>query len=556
MSAKTFRERHAKFLDHGYFAPELPPCFSSEGLGAKGYSLAKDMKSIKDAKGRPLYRRFVSDKATFYFPRFNNTDRLHSVINPISHILTSDVISRNYAKLRKLELRSKYSLSNSIFDWKGSRAIRRPLFEKRDEFTSQVSPRFEYTITTDVRSFYHSIYTHSIPWAIYGKAKAKSDRNVSLFGNELDLLVRNAQGGQTIGLPVGPDTSRILAEVIASSIDVEINRHLRVKRGDASRFVDDFTFGCNSIAEGQRMIAVIRRAIGSFELDIGKEKTGIHPTNHLEYVGWKEYMRNFAPDDGEKGKLERFFYVVHDMTKRHPNLNIDKFSMQISRKAFLAADDWKYLQDHLVSSYRRNSTLIDTLVEVLLLRHEMKHDLDLDSLTDFVSARLPVLGANQRSGEVIWLLFLCCRLGIRIPSSALVPFLREENSLIAILTSQAEELGLLIGRLDKSFWQSHANADGLRSSMFLYAYEAARRGWAPDSPNYCANDPFYSYLLKEQFSFFDLQRGFKNISDTLRDRRRENSLTRFLQAFNVDDEDEVDFDDEGFEEFEDGFDTY
>jgi hypothetical protein len=30
-----------------------------------------------------------------------------------------------------------------------------------------------YVLKTDVARFYHSIYTHSIPWVIHGKAAAK-----------------------------------------------------------------------------------------------------------------------------------------------------------------------------------------------------------------------------------------------------------------------------------------------------------------------------------------------------------------------------------------------
>lgn len=39
------------------------------------------------------------------------------------------------------------------------------------------------------------------------------------MGNVLDLLSQNLQGAQTIGLPVGPDTSRLLAEVVTSGVD-------------------------------------------------------------------------------------------------------------------------------------------------------------------------------------------------------------------------------------------------------------------------------------------------------------------------------------------------
>lgn len=518
--------RHRRFLDFGYFAPELPPCFSSRGFGAKAASLLKQIRQLPRIRGRPAYQRFVSEKATFYYPRFNNTDRLHSVVNPISHLFTSALIAKHYRALQAIEKQSSYSLSESIFDWGGPRALRRPVFPRRDEFTSQLSPRFEYTATTDVRAFYHSVYTGSIPWAIHGKTTNTKSRP-GLFGNQLSLLVRNAQGGQTTGLPVGPDTSRILAEVVASTIDRMIDNSLKMKKGDAARFVDDFTFGCNSIEEGHRIIAEVRRAAAEFELDIGKEKTSIDPTNHLAYVGWQDFMKSHLPSkDPDKAAFERFFYVVHDMSKRHANLNIEKFAMLSCRTAFTQSDDWGFLQDHIVSSYRRNTTLVDTLVETFLLRQDTRGDLNMPALTDFLASRLPLLSAHQRTGEILWLLYLACSLGIEVKADALAMCLRMPNPMIAILVTHAEAQDLIDGQIDTSYWQSYANAAGLRSNMFLYAYEAAKNEWA--DPSYCQEDPFYRLVLNESLSFFDIAAGRKGLSEVLTERERENRLSRLI----------------------------
>ncbi|KEQ02979.1 hypothetical protein GV67_16450 [Pseudorhizobium pelagicum] len=535
-----------------YFAPELPPCFSSKGLGPHGASLLRQLRNLPPSKERPAYKRFVSEKSTFYHPRFNNTDRIHSVVNPISHLFTSDLVAKNYSKLRDVEKQSSYSLSASFVDWGGQRALRRPAFAKRDEFTSQVSPRFEYTVVTDVRAFYHSVYTGSIPWAIHGRDRSK--RRLALFGNDLSLLIRNAQGGHTTGLPVGPDTSRILAEVVASRIDTEIDHALKMKEGDAARFVDDFTFGCNSIEEGQKIIAEVRRAAAKFELDIGKEKTAIEPTDHLAYVGWQDYMKAHLPGKRpDKAAFERFFYVVHDMTKRHAKLNIEKFAMSSCRTAFVESDSWDFLQEHIVSSYRRNSTLIETLVEVFLLRHQRHGDINQPALSDFISSRLPMLSAHQRTGEILWLLYLACSLEIKIRAEVLSGCLRIPNAMLAILVTHAETEGLIDGSIDSAYWRSFATTSGLRSSMFLFAYEAARSVWVEDV-DYCEDDDFYGPFFGKQISFFDMEKAKRDLTRVLSERERENRLSRLIAAssarneFTIDPEE--DFDSDDLEEFE------
>jgi hypothetical protein len=86
---------------------------------------------------------------------------------------------------------------------------------------------------------------------------------MTMYGNLLDLLVRNAQDGQTIGLPVGPDTSRLLAEVIGTAVDRAIQIALKGKRNwspkqrGGMRFVDDYTFGCASQQEAEIIVAAV-----------------------------------------------------------------------------------------------------------------------------------------------------------------------------------------------------------------------------------------------------------------------------------------------------------
>jgi Nitrite/Sulfite reductase ferredoxin-like half domain len=90
--------------------------------------------------------------------------------------------------------------------------------------------RFDRCFQTDIANFYPSIYTHSIPWALLGKQKCKAEINTPLFkghyANKLDIFTRNMQDRQTIGIPIGPETSRILAEIISVAIDIKLQADL------------------------------------------------------------------------------------------------------------------------------------------------------------------------------------------------------------------------------------------------------------------------------------------------------------------------------------------
>ena len=122
------------------------------------------------------------------------------------------------------------------------------------------------------------MYTHALPWAINGKAEAKKDtdwKSTKVFGNRLDFLFRQAQSKQTTGILVGPDISKIAAEIIMSAVD----RDFVARSGKSApvfvRHVDDFWVGGHSQEECERHLVNLRAALKSFELDINEAKTRV-----------------------------------------------------------------------------------------------------------------------------------------------------------------------------------------------------------------------------------------------------------------------------------------
>ena len=163
--------------------------------------------------------------------------------------------------------------------------------EIRDDFRVHLSSRREEYVAADLRAFFHSIYTHAIPWAIHGKDFAKQNRGLSHYGNLIDLLCRNAQDGQTLGLPVGPDTSRLIAEIVASAVDVRLQQRLGIGVRDASRYIDDYSLSSADGVSGEELLAALRMSAAFFELELNNEKSAIYPTSHRQDTGWQQAAR-------------------------------------------------------------------------------------------------------------------------------------------------------------------------------------------------------------------------------------------------------------------------
>lgn len=196
----------------------------------------------------------------------------------------------------------------------------------------------------------------------------------------------------------------------------------------------------------------------------------------------------------------------------------------------MKSEDWDYLQNHLISAYRRNASLISFFVEVLILRQNESSDVDKERVRNFLERWLPKLAQENRTGEIIWLLFLAIRLKLELCARKLSSLFRIENSMIALLMTYACHNNLLHGNADHSKWQSHLTKDGLKSKMWLYSYESMRNKTnGSNNIRFIEDDSFFSILLRKNIGFFDPGQRFKSIDSEIRLLKSENIKAKRLR---------------------------
>lgn len=469
------------------------------------------------------------------------------------------MLADNYVKLRALNRKSKLSVAPSIFDWQGKRALAGPVFAPRNAQQSSLNARYAPVAEADIQLFYHSIYTHSIAWAIHGKAVTKKNRwDFSLCGNLIDLLVRNSQDGQTLGLPVGPDTSRLIAEIVGSAIDRTIQRSVKFPSSSGGgpatrigmRFVDDYTFGCSTHPEAEKIIAIIRNAANTFELELNNSKTGPKQSSPNVSTGWREHLRELLPSKPATEDLNRYFYNIQLVCRDNPGSDVVKYALMIATRILLDAPDWRPVQDYLLSSYRQSGTTIPLLVEITVLRNIVRGDVQISLIGDFVNSRLTVLVDLLKHGEIAWLLFLaiCLQLPIRPRIASRLAMI--DNGVIALLMSDARKIGLIASNTNFKAWEAALTEETLNGPMWLYAYESARlslNGSAGDG--YVNAHPYFKSLLKQNVQFYRSGSGHFSAHEILRSRQLD-ALRQRLLALQVDDnlaEDIVDFEEEDYD---------
>ena len=107
--------------------------------------------------------------------------------------------------------------------------------------------RFDYLLKFDISKCFDSVYTHTLPWALINKKIVKDNiRNKNTFGHRFDEIMQKMNYNETNGIVIGPEFSRIFAELILQKIDKNVEKELYKKKHkfkedyDIYRYVDDF----------------------------------------------------------------------------------------------------------------------------------------------------------------------------------------------------------------------------------------------------------------------------------------------------------------------------
>lgn len=265
----------------GYF-PEsyvLPPCFQVTAHPPYGKIFFAHTKSNFNPK--------ISEYQQVHFPKTELTDRTFGIIDPEVHSDIANVIARNW----KTFVECVFNKNNKVCSYSfpvpldasapgkigGLRSGRMiyEFIEMAENDIAAIAYGYKYLVKTDIKNFYPSIYTHSIPWAIHGKTairKPANRHNFTYFGNRLDKLFQNANDGCTNGIPIGPVVSDLVAEVV-------LDRQLSKFIGDGAvvvRFKDDYRILAKTEAIGRDIIKALQSSLKEFKLELNDGKTEFH----------------------------------------------------------------------------------------------------------------------------------------------------------------------------------------------------------------------------------------------------------------------------------------
>jgi hypothetical protein len=142
--------------------------------------------------------------------------------------------------------------------------------------------KYNKLLKLDISKCFDSIYTHSLTWALYGRESVKENVNPSkkTFGGKFDKLMQQMNYNETNGIIIGPEFSRIFAEMILQSIDRVLRNelqcdkfgHIHKSHYEIFRYVDDYFIFYNDETVKNDIVQVLQLKLKDFKLYLNKAK--------------------------------------------------------------------------------------------------------------------------------------------------------------------------------------------------------------------------------------------------------------------------------------------
>lgn len=539
----------ASLLGKGYFPKELPPVFTTADLGNSADDILGEWEQAKLFKRLPVDKMKIPGKGkvikqgayTYKVPKPESEAiscpkkgyerRTISITHPIPQALLCSEINNYRAVISKWLARSRYSMDRVELSSIYGRGLKPLNFAAHGAKKAYIEAQADWIVKTDITRFYPSIYTHSITWAAYGKEAVKSNLNLfeGSLADRLDLLVRSCNRNQTVGLPIGPETSRILADVVSTRIDSDFSLAVsNIDESQVDRLQDDWFLGSATLEVAEAALSTIASCYREYGLDINGSKTAVESTLNPLSETWIAELGAFLSHGNEqltRARLREFLHLVLKLQLEYPKEPVVSYGLSVIESRRGSIRDVEALESFLIRAATVAPGALNRICSVLInLHHETKRV----SLRRVRSRFTTLAERNLINGnlyEVIWLLFTLRGLKIPFKSEVFCEALKQiESSSLILLMLDMKDRGQVWSKLPVGQWEEAISADRIMSDWsWLYAYEGIRKGWLQDRQKVMKH-PFFAAMASRNVIFYDPRRNVTRTSKTVQKRNLQRRL--------------------------------
>jgi reverse transcriptase-like protein len=492
-------------LERGYFPKELPRPFVTVPFAnaiISATALPGDFgKSAVRSSNVP-----TSKMGHYSLARVGLFRRPLSICNPLHYFLLCKEMIQNWPSISPRVAGTRLAATAPEFKTVG-RAINGKWPQGARAYLAQESRLGRrYVLQTDINQFYKSIYTHSIPWALHTKPTAKTNRTLTLLGNKIDYWVRMGQDQQTVGIPIGPDTSLVIAELIMQRSDEELLARLPSLKGH--RFVDDYELSFQTRTEAEDAFHILETCLSEYELVLNHMKTQVLELPLPLEAPWVTELRLFSfrsTGSGQAADLSNYFSRVYSIHASNLDESVLQFAIARLRSTTIDPANWALFQRLLLLCVVPEPACFPYVLEQIITRVNAGAAPILPELEEIANTLIISHSTLKHSSEVANAAWACLALGLRLHDKAVDLISQCDDPIVALLALDCEQHGLVSKPLDKILWTSHMTQDSLYDEHWLLAYEANVKGWLPNAgpTDHVAADMNFGFLKNNGVYFYD-----------------------------------------------------
>jgi hypothetical protein len=500
----------ANLLSTAYFpSSELPPTVTS-----REFSDFCRRHYIRVRPQKDQLIRLATNYDTYSAPRNVSGRRTFAVVHPLAQLGVSLLITERRTEIKSILQRSGTSLYNVAEVPAERKAFAGLNFQKWRQLTAKLHSKKAVILQADISRFFYTAYTHSIPWAVLGKERAKEllrtnpKKLKAHWSNKLDEALQSCRSRETFGMPVGPDTSRVLAEIILSGVESDNELSKFLGGGNAFRLLDDFSIGFDTDTEAKHALRALRQALWKYNLQLNEEKTKIVTSPLIFRERWKlDFDKTPLSQIDPEQQLRDIDYLIdlalHACFETQTSTPAQWACRRLS-KATVLQGTFQVLLDSMFRLSRDFPSCINYVVVFLINNQKLCSNQEIKlRVRQWICSILSIHLPQGHHFEVAWSLVAAGVLQIRledkdVPSDGTFP-----GSIVLALFGLLWERNLVSFSLSRWDWRGQLRAQGAFGENWLLLHEAVRRKWTSDKKliGFASAHPLLSQALKENVAF-------------------------------------------------------
>lgn len=522
-------------LSKGYFPHELPSVFTSVDFADNAGSILAEweangiftrkqtfVKKKKAKDGGYEYKLRATEAEMLSKPKRGYERRTLHLTHPVPQALLCYEMAANWRILQRWLSRNRFSLDRiDVSDAFGGsiKDVDFALHRAKKDF---ITSSHDWLVETDITRFYPSIYTHSIPWAAYGKERVKADlkRYGGSLADRLDVLVRNCNRNQTVGIPIGPATSHVIAAIISSRIDEMIEKNLKGVNYLADRLQDDWSIGCYELSDAEYILSTLIGAYRAFGLDINGVKTEVLRLIEHQAPSWEAELTSFyrSARSGLRGSsLRTFLNLAISLQATHPAGRVVGYAMSMLEEINLSEKDVATVESFLLKAAAVSSISLSRICQTLITIESTGKRISKSRVRERFVHLLEKNLVNGNDYEVIWLIYTLRGLKISFKSKLLTQAMDDtRGSVIPLMLLDMKSKSLYHSSIPIGEWETRYTKESIESEPgWMLLYEGIRHRWLKDTNNLMQSRMFKP-LIDRGIQFYDPK---KNVLSTRATRR-------------------------------------